>query len=330
MVKVNHSGIAVEAFNKRYPLRLGADVFARGAISDETCGELLRVFESIADEVRSRDVERYRAVATSAMREARNGVAVVNTIAKSTGIRLDIISGEEEGRLAKGELLRALGTVPPDTLLIDLGGGSLEIERASGPGGQGVSLPLGTVRLIERFPSLRERPGAAALEQYVSQLRGELAESFTEQDPATLAIGSGGNLDTLARLAPKPRGAIPCIDFEALRAFGATASELTSEERIARYGIRADRADLILAAICVIRALAEHFSIETLAIPGAGIRQALLHELLTQTPSDLCRGNPRWDAQPTATRNLVAGRLALGEELFKALAPMFGLWPNGL
>ena len=129
---------------QRYALRLGSDVFACGRLSANTIAELQAIFSDIAARLARYGVTRYRAVATSALRDAQNASAVVEALRASSGVVLEVIDGNEEARLMRRALLRAVGEPPSGMLLIDLGGGSLELAR--GPLQRSVSLPFGTVR----------------------------------------------------------------------------------------------------------------------------------------------------------------------------------------
>ena len=153
MRQISSTGVATGAGYRRYALRLGTDVFRTGAVTRERAKELVTIFEDIAQRLDQRGVDKYRAVATSAMRDADNGSTLARRIKRQTGIDLEIIDGEQELRLARRVLIRSLGTLPPDALLIDLGGGSLEIERAD--------RSVGQERTLWHGPAPGEVPGAS-------------------------------------------------------------------------------------------------------------------------------------------------------------------------
>ena len=200
MVDVGPTGIVTRKRAARYALRLGGEVFSKGRIASEHVPRLIAVCRDIVGRMQRAGIERYRAVATSAMRDAQNGSEIADVIRRETGLELEIISGAEEGRIMRLTLTRALGSLSSDCLLVDLGGGSVELERTVETGG--CSLPLGTVRLLHRYPALQEPVAKKRLLEIGAALRDELATCLPAEAPAEVAIGTGGNLEALARIVP--------------------------------------------------------------------------------------------------------------------------------
>ncbi len=307
---------------RRYALRLGTSVFSQGRIDRETRAQLAAVFSDIAMHMRRLHVVRYRAVATSAMRDAQNGEEVARELRRCSGIELEIIDGAEEGRLVREGLLRALGSVREDALLVDLGGGSLELELATGGG---CSVAFGTVRLLQRFAQLAGAVPQRELRRVEKVLRQEMGEALGNMPKAPLAIGTGGNLDALARLLPASKVSLPAIALRRLGAFAKELARLDAAERAQRYGLRADRADVILPAVLVIRALAQQLHTRVLVVPGTGLRESLLRELAA---AEVAPSGARSVAQRLGCQGATAdNRAALAHRLFELLAPVHGLWP---
>jgi exopolyphosphatase / guanosine-5'-triphosphate,3'-diphosphate pyrophosphatase len=280
IVQVGHNHVSEGEFQHRYALRLGADVFAHGSLSITTIAALREVFHEIAQHFSKHGVTSYRAIATSAMREAQNGHHVVSELKQLTGINLEIISGEEESRLSRQALSQAVGIMPPRALIVDLGGGSLEVDTGEGLP-QGMSLPFGTVRLLEQYPLLLQALGHKALHQTLDKLHQTLANALGGKlDAEDFAIGTGGNFDALARLLPKPHNSHQGIDTSRLLELAEILAKLDAKQRGSRYKLRPDRADLILPAVLVTAALTQLFKLHTFVVPGTGIRQALLNELM--------------------------------------------------
>jgi exopolyphosphatase / guanosine-5'-triphosphate,3'-diphosphate pyrophosphatase len=323
-VRIGMCGTVQETYAQRYAVRLGAEVFAMGHIGPECEAALIDVFTDCAARLRELGVERYRAVATSAMRDAANAAAVVAAIRLRTGIELEIISGAEEGRLMRLTLMRALGTVPKDALLVDLGGGSLELERTSGL--RGKSLPFGTVRLLQRYPGLREPLGARDVQAIGASLRDELQRLLRQPRAAQLAIGTGGNLDVLARLVPVAGMAVPAIDLRALRALSVKLAGMTTAERAQRFHLRADRADIILPAALVMIALADIFGLRALLVPGTGLRESILQSLVAEETVNDWRLS-RW---PAKNLNGCRRQTAVARQLFHLLGALHRLWPPAI
>src|SRR5690606_15946577 len=126
-VELTSSGRVVSSDYQRYPVCLGADVFSRGRVGKARETALLAAFRDMRERMGQKGVERYRAIGTAAMREAKNGNTLVEGIQRASGIRLEIIDGAEEAALARQALVRAVGRAPGDSVLLDLGGGTLEL-----------------------------------------------------------------------------------------------------------------------------------------------------------------------------------------------------------
>jgi exopolyphosphatase/guanosine-5'-triphosphate,3'-diphosphate pyrophosphatase len=307
---------------QRWPIRLGSDAFAHGRIRRERVAMLTGTFEAIAHHLERLGVDAYRAVATAAMRDASNGSKIVTRIRRATGVRVDIISGQEEGRLSRDALVQALGgVVPPDTLLVDLGGGSLELHRARGRWGR--SLPMGTVRMLERYPALVRALDRNETESILKNIRRDLGRRLNG-GAAPLAIGTGGNLNVLAALVPARGGFHPAIDMSALSAAAARIAAIPPAERVRAFGLRPDRADVLTPAALVVLALGQQFELPAFVVPGTGLRETILRALAnaseTETQSrSVVRGLGR-----QLKRNASLARLV--RALFDGLAPVHGLW----
>lgn len=326
LVEVSPTGRELSNAYHRYPLRLGTDVFARGEISRESADELMRIFREIAERLRDGKVEHYRAVATSAMRDAGNGGALASRIEAETGVRLEILSGKAESRLSRNALVRSLGFVSAETLLVDLGGGSLEIEYARSHVGR--SLPFGTVRLLERFPQLKAPLRLHALREIQKTLLRDMERRFPRRRKVGLALGTGGSFDVLARFAPHAGGFWPAIDLDALQTFVEGLARLTVEERQELLDVRSDRADLVLPAALVILTLRRLFHLRAFVVPRTGLRDALLRDLVSA---------PRVAQQARQVLRRLHGdvvsasrRAMLSRSLFGALSPLHRLWVPAL
>ncbi len=325
IVDVSSTGVLLHRSGERYALRLGQSVFARGRVAKEQRSQLLQVFAQIAERLTLGGVERVRAVATSAMRDAVNGRALAEEITAATGIELEIISGAEEGCLMRGTLARTVGTFLDDCVLVDLGGGSVEVER--GAALCGLSLPMGSLRLLARYPELGQPLDAAAVSRLYLCIRDELRERLTEHArPADTAVGTGGNLAVLAGLVPVPKSVLPAIDTLALRSFVVELAALSMEERIACFGLRPDRADVIVPAALIVAGLVEVLSLRRFLVPGTGLREALVYELVAAAapPCGAARLLRELGFEVARAQALAASAL----HLFELFAPLHRLWPT--
>ena len=169
----------------RVPLRLGFDVFGKGKISEKRGKNMMRLMKSYAYLMKIYDVQKYRACATSAMRDAKNGMELIKEIEKKTGIHIEIIGGQEEAQIVYNNHIEYMKDRTGNYLYVDVGGGSTEINLLS----QGElkcsrSYNIGTVRLLNK----------AVKESEWTRLKEDMAE-LAAQYPDTNIIGSGGNIN---------------------------------------------------------------------------------------------------------------------------------------
>lgn len=279
-----------EVSAERVPVRLGHDVFTKGRIEPtkitQAC-EALKRFRVLMDEAK---VDRYRAVATSASREAKNGDVFVERAEREAGVHVEVIEGVEEARLVQLAVKERLALRGKTAVLIDIGGGSTELTLLEDL--QGVysrSLPVGTVRLIEAFldgDSRVDGVRAQLLREYIERVchepMRELA-SATER-PIDVVIGTGGNIETLADLCPLPL-AFPegrAIETASMQRFTASAGAMTIEERITKLALRPDRADTIIPAAWILGYITGQLGTSQILAPGVGLKEGVLVDLATQ------------------------------------------------
>jgi exopolyphosphatase/guanosine-5'-triphosphate,3'-diphosphate pyrophosphatase len=274
-----------EITSLRAPVRLGSEVFLSGKLAPSSVGQAcaaLREFRAAMDAAK---VDAYRATATSAVREASNGATLIERSRRETGIELEIIEGVEEARLVQLAVMRRLPLLDKRALLIDVGGGSTEITVLDrGQSSFSMSLPLGTVRLIETF---LKAGGPVSLEQ--ARLVGEMIDRALVEaaahlrQPFDLVVGTGGNIDTLAELCPGARpvpGSAGAIDVAGMRGLFATLSALNPGQRRDLHGLRPDRADTIIPACAILLRMAEVAKADVIAAPGVGLKDGILEELV--------------------------------------------------
>ena len=276
-----------EIANLRASVRLGTEVFLTGRLAPASIGQAcaaMRDFRRAMDEAH---VDAYRATATSAVREAKNGATLVERARREAGVELDVIEGIEEARLIELAVVRRLGLKDQTTLLVDVGGGSTEVtvlERNKHTFSS--SLPLGTVRLLETIL----RSGGQPLDKERARLLSEmidrgLAEALSalKRNQFELMVGTGGNIDTLADLCPVEGGAFGhprAIDVGAMRALFARMLKMGTGERREAFGLRPDRADTIIPAAALLLRLSEVFKMGVIVAPGVGLKEGILVELI--------------------------------------------------
>src|SRR5580704_16379053 len=158
---------------ERYPLRLGEGVFVRHRFSEETLKKSDKAFRHLREMMEEFGVTRYRAVATSATREAQNRKALLRRAQKVAGIKLEVISAKEESRLGREAAIAAIGPEHPPKCIVDLGGGSLEVSILKDHAVlHSAQLPVGTVRMKDplNFPGGVSPAKAKPVGRYVRAL----------------------------------------------------------------------------------------------------------------------------------------------------------------
>ncbi len=276
-----------EVLAERAPVRLGHDVFTRGVIETDVIAaacEALRRFRAAMD---GAGVDRYRAVATSAAREAQNGDVFVERAEREAGVHVEIIEGVEEARLVQLAVTERVVLGDRTALLIDVGGGSTELtllrERHAV---FSRSLPVGTVRLLEAFLGGGGRVDAShrlLIEEYLERVSSDALQEVHElvRGRVGLLLGTGGNIETLADLCPMP-SAFPEGRAIEIAAMDRLLNELvahTAEERVARWGFRPDRSDTIVPATMILAHLARSFGAPSIGAPGVGLKEGVLVDL---------------------------------------------------
>ena len=261
-----------EIASTRAPVRLGSEVFLTGRLTHGSIGaacSALKEFKTAMDEAQ---VDAYRAIATSAVREASNAPTLVERARREAGIDLEVIEGIEEARLIELAVVRRLELEKRSALLVDVGGGSTELtvlERAHHT--YSVSLPIGTVRLLEAYKTTR------LLGDAVDRALTEALPNVPI--PFDVLVGTGGNIESLADLCPlvgNQRG----VDVAAMRALYKEMGKLTASERQKKWSLRADRADTILPAAMIFWRIAQAMGKKSILAAGVGLKEGVLDELV--------------------------------------------------
>ena len=259
----------------RVAIRLGKGAFTRGELDVETIDATVRAFVQFRELFEAHGVDRYRAVATSAVRSAANREVLLHRVYHEAGIELEVIDGDEEARLIRKAVVRAFrnGTLPQ--LVLDLGGGSLEVNARTGQHWDGYSLPVGTVRLVETF-GLTGAIGdseAGMVRRYTHTLLQTIADAHA--GPFDVAVACGGNAEAFRALFGDDTG----FDLAALEQALPEILGADVNTRMARFDVRRDRAEVMGVAALVLTTTARALKLKRLVVPNVGIRDALLLEL---------------------------------------------------
>lgn len=271
--------IRIEA--DRMPVRLGGAAFSRGELEEATIVQAVQAFSHFRERFNHHGVSIYRAIATSAVRDAHNRDVLLHRLYHEAGIEVEVIEGEEEARLVRKAVLHSLGANAPKCIL-DLGGGSLEINLRQGSHGavgswRGHSLPVGTVRLLETFGlnhALTEAE-AGMVRRYTATLTQTIAQQASD---VGIAAVTGGNAEALANLVGDG-GAPPSFELSALEKALPDIVGASVDERMQKFGIRKDRAEVISVAALVFATVGRQLGVSRFVAPGVGIREAVLLEL---------------------------------------------------
>lgn len=264
-------------------IRLGFGLERTGLLDPAREERALATLGAFAEAARDAGAETVIAMATSAVREARNGAEFVRRARRKRGIEVEIVSGEEEARLT---YLGATLGLPLDgpALVVDLGGGSGEIIGAGEHGLRwGRSLPIGSGRLTEQF--VRHDPPTA---DELAAVATAVATAVAPLPPlgARQAVFTGGSARWLAAVLER-RGEPVRLTPADLKEAVQVVSTAPAAEIAARYGVEPERAPALPAGIQALRAIADHYQVEEIAVTLNGIRQGMILELLER------QGHPR-------------------------------------
>jgi exopolyphosphatase/guanosine-5'-triphosphate,3'-diphosphate pyrophosphatase len=272
-----------ELKTERYPLRLGYHVFTKHKLEGQVIKKAVKAFQHFRVLMGQYNVEQYRAVATSAVREAQNGKNLLERIHDATGIRVEVIDGADEARLVRCAVAAALGDKLSPRLIVDLGGGSLEISLLNGQIVENtVALAIGTVRIMENF-GIRAAISRGDVETIRSYILSLLRRASPQWPPlrGALAVACGGNAEALALLAPgRPQGGFETLDNRTLRRKLRQIISLDVPQRMKAFSVRKDRAEVMGIAGIVFSTLARCWHLDRFLIPGVGVREGLLREQL--------------------------------------------------
>jgi exopolyphosphatase / guanosine-5'-triphosphate,3'-diphosphate pyrophosphatase len=312
-------------------VRLGRRAFTTGKLAPGAMDLAVHALGTFARLARVRGVERLQAVATSAVREARNGPAFVRRLRRDTGLTVRVISGPEEARLIFNAARHALGLEGGPHLLVDVGGGSVELVLVQD--GRALwmrSLPLGVARLTDRFlgadpPS---RGQIRRLERHLDHVVGRLLARVRHAG-VHRAVGTSGTINTLVAMARAGRGQDPAR----LHGANASAKEIArlrarilgtdAEKRADLPGMDAKRVDLMPAAAVLVDFLLRRSGAGELTACTWALREGLLLDL-ARLPSQRRAGSAharRRSVEALATK--FVGENAHGQQVARLALAIF-------
>jgi exopolyphosphatase/guanosine-5'-triphosphate,3'-diphosphate pyrophosphatase len=266
----------------REPVRLGTDVFTAGAVSEESIERVTDAFTRLRELVDRHGATQVRAVGTSALREATNQELVLDRVFQTSGIDIEVVNPDEEARLIFLGVASKVDLKDKRALLIDIGGGSVEISLVSdGRLLSTSSFKLGAVRLLQVLEEKKygERQFSRLVHGYVTAIEKHLRQEMGQ--PVDLCIGTGGNIESLADLcragsAEKRDGRFSQGELDTVLK---RLQSLTVAERIQELGLRPDRADVIVPAAIVLQHVLGLAGTVEVMVPQVGLREGLLADM---------------------------------------------------
>lgn len=266
----------------REPVRLGTDVFASGAVSEEALERVTDAFIRLRALVDRHGATQVRAVGTSALREATNRELVLDRVFQVSGIDVEVVSPDEEARLIFLGVASKLDFKGRRALLIDIGGGSVEISLAAdGRLLSTSSFKLGAVRLLQVLEEKKygERQFSRLVHGYVGAIEKLLRQEMGQ--PVDLCVGTGGNIESLADLcrASSEEGRDGRFTPGELDVVLKKLQSLTIAERVQELGLRPDRADVIVPAAIVLQHVLALAGPAEVVVPQVGLREGLLADM---------------------------------------------------
>lgn len=255
----------------RLPVRLGADAFSKGKIGKKTLKRLTTAMQAYSHIMTVHGVEKYRACATSALREASNGSEVVAHILKETGVNIELIDGKEEAKMIfNSELIDSIRDQEDSFLYIDVGGGSTELtlfykdQIISSR-----SFKIGTIRL------LKNKVDKELWDEMKSWIKAE-----TKGMSDILMVGSGGNINRTFKMSDKKMGHPLSIDY--MENTYNMLCQFTPEERMIKFDLNPDRADVITHALRIYISAMNWARSERMLVPKKGLADGMIRHMYSE------------------------------------------------
>ncbi|HLV69314.1 MAG TPA: hypothetical protein VKY34_01315 [Xanthomarina sp.] len=257
----------------RVPIRLGADVFLEQHISDHNKERMLDTMKAFKLLMKTHKVVKYKACATSAMREAANGKDISELIYKKTNIKIDIIEGEEEAAIIAATDLHQFIDKNKTYLYVDVGGGSTEFTVIhNGKSITSKSFKIGTVRLLN---DIVKKETWNELEAWIKKH----TEAYEKID----VIGSGGNINKIFKISGKPLG--KPLTYFYLTSYYNTLQSYSYEERITELDLNQDRADVIIPATRIYLSAMKWSGAKDIYVPKIGLSDGIIKSIYYDTVS---------------------------------------------
>ncbi len=251
----------------RVPIRLGEDTFTKGEISKLNIKRIIKAIKAFKHIIKIHKVIDFNAYATSALREAKNSDLIVKSIKKKTGINIDLIDGKKEASLISSVNFFHRIDKKLNFLYVDVGGGSTEFSVISN--GDRIcekSFKIGTVRLLNNMVK----------DNIWNEIKNWIVAKTSNIHGLSL-IGTGGNINKIHKIT-STKDYDP-ISYSSIRNLSKFMEKLTYEERIVRYHLNPDRADVILPALNIYLKALKWSGSKKIYVPKTGLSDGMIQEL---------------------------------------------------
>lgn len=254
----------------RVPIRLGADVFVNGEVSEASYLRMVDSFKAFQLLMKTHNVFKYRACATSAMREAKNGKTIVKKLLETTGIKINIINGNDEAKIIASTDLKAYLVHDTTFLYVDVGGGSTELTIYSeSKTVASKSFKMGTVRLINNLVD----------DIMWDQMKDWIKNNTRNYDHITL-LGTGGNINSTYKFSGKKIGTP--LSYRYLVTYFNKVKALSYDDRIFELDMNPDRADVIIPALKIYIFAMKWSGAEYVYVPKIGLSDGIIRSLYNE------------------------------------------------
>ena len=254
----------------RVPIRLGTDVFVEGKVSEASYLRMFDSFKAFQLLMKIHNVFKYRACATSAMREAKNGKTIVKRLLNATGIEINIINGNEEAKIIASTDLKTYLVHDKVFLYVDVGGGSTELTIYSeGKTVASKSFKMGTVRLINNLVD----------DKMWDQMKEWIKNNTQKYSHITL-LGTGGNINSTYKYSGKKIGTP--LNYKYLIAYFNKVKAFSYDDRIIELDMNPDRADVIIPALKIYIFAMKWSGAECIYVPKVGLSDGIVRSLYNE------------------------------------------------
>lgn len=258
----------------RMPLRLGQDVFTDGKISAANSEKFLKTMKGFKNLIDAYEPISYRACATAAMRNAKNGQDLLGLVKSKTNIRIEIIDGLEEAALILSKNINKYLKTDNNYIHIDVGGGSTELSIIQDNEAKiSKSFSIGSVRLLQG------KVNDHSWQDMRSWVKKNLKNINVEN-----AIGSGGNINKIASMLGKKKGSY--VEFDQIREIINDVIVKNFDQRITQLGLRPDRADVIEHASKIYLKCMKWAGVRKILVPQSGLADGIIEKLYSTYKSD--------------------------------------------